>query len=201
MRCDSDVFRNHNKALVDYATASGKPYLKSVFDHSDTSTDTGIHTEPIQLTPIQTQTPTPIQTPSETPPAGAVDLKALVFERGVAAFGRKGWGEKQTRTFLGKAVGECGVGNVLEAIGKLEREDPVDPASFLRGILEPKRRKPTNGAANGSTSEAKFAESQRLKQARAQVQAEGLNPYDPENEARVWAIAREIADGEQRRTA
>lgn len=68
-------------------------------------------------------------------------------------------------------------------------------------LARAERLKSSGGRHASSAAGTKFTEAQRLKQARARAQAEGLNPYDPENEARVWAIVREIADGEQRRTA
>jgi hypothetical protein len=131
--------------------------------------------------------------PVGTTPDGAVDLKKLVFDRGVAVQMRKGTTEENARSFIGKCIAATSVGDTLEAIGKCEREDPADPRAFIRGILKSKIRRPEQQAdAKQAKSVAKAREADRLKAARAQCKAEGLHPLDGPGIARVAEILREM---------
>ena len=195
LKCDSEVFRNHIKGLQDYAAESGKGYLNCLRARSDTGIDTGIQTG----TDIQTLTQTQIQIPSEanaSAPPG-LDLKALVFDRGVKLQTAKGIAEDAARSFLGKAIASTSVGDVLEAIGRAEREDPVDPRAFIRGVLKPKIRtgKPVAAPAEVRKDRATTngLDADRRRAAEDQARAEGLHPMTTEGMARVAQILREAA--------
>ncbi|RTL19668.1 MAG: hypothetical protein EKK55_18985 [Rhodocyclaceae bacterium] len=194
LRCDSDVFRNHYKALAAYARESGKQYLAVLGQENDAGLDTGID----RCIDSQTLTLTPI--PVGTPPGGAVDLKKLVFDRGVALLMAKGATEQNARGLIGKWIGSAGVGAALEAIGKAESEDPADPRSFISGLLRPKAKRPEAKPEAEAGGLSAWQRTKLKQDAEEAVKAEGKNPWSPEGEARVQQIIRESADA-QRRTA
>ena len=133
--------------------------------------------------------------PVGTTPDGAVDLKKLVFDRGVAVQMRKGTTEENARSFIGKCIAATSVGDTLEAIGRCEREDPADPRAFIRGILKSKIRRPEQQAdAKQAKSAAKAHDADRMKAARAQCKAEGLHPLDGPGMLRVAEILREMGE-------
>jgi hypothetical protein len=195
LKCDSDVFRNHASGLARYAAESGKPYLNvlraSPDTGIDTGTDTGSHIQTLILTPIQTPESA---APAPTAPSGPADLKSLVFSRGVAMLKAVGSDEEQARSFFGKLIGRTSVGDVLEAIGKAEREAPADPKAFICGVLKPKARpRQAPEPDRHTTAIAKHNEAQRLKAAEDQVRAEGLHPMTSEGRARLVELMREAA--------
>lgn len=121
------------------------------------------------------------------------DLKKLVFDRGVALLTAKGASEETARTFFGKAIANTSVGDTLEAIGRAEREDPMDPKSFIRGCLKSKIRRPEQPVDQKRTPQTMAAEAQRKRAAEAQCRAEGENPMTAAGMSRVAEILREQA--------
>lgn len=73
---------------------------------------------------------------------GAVDLEKVIFDQGVGYLASCGVKPERSRPFLGKLKRDYGAGAVIEAIGIAQRQNVIDPLSFLPATLKQRAPKP-----------------------------------------------------------
>lgn len=76
------------------------------------------------------------------------DIRADLFNRGVAYLGRHGTNERNARSFIGKTLKTHSDEEVLAAFSACSEERPVDPIPWINTFLKNRR----TGGRNGTTS-------------------------------------------------
>lgn len=89
-------------------------------------------------------TPTPTVESSVSKDTGAaapkVDPEKVMFDAGVALLTASGKSERDARSMVGMWRKQHGAEAVISAVGRAQREGPVDAVAFMQGIFRQKRK-------------------------------------------------------------
>lgn len=89
---------------------------------------------------------------SEPEPAHSeVDPATIIFTRGLALMERLGVKEARARPILGKWRQKHGDARVIETLGRMHREQPVDPIAFAEGCFRHAKRGPPKDVVAGGS--------------------------------------------------